>query len=155
MPFVPASVYNPRRVLVTFAGVPLIGRAPGRSITASRDARTWTSIDGTNGEFKRRRSRVKSGTINVMLRGTAPANRPLGIVAKVDEKHGNIFLPLAIVDTLNGALFLATKAYIETYPEMSYSTAEGDITWVFRCEDLDMTYPGVSLETLVRLGSLD
>lgn len=152
---IPSSVYDPRRVLVTFGPVPLLGRAPGRSISGRRDVPTWSSVTGTNGEFVRRRSRTKSGTIEVTLRGTAPVNRPLGILAKVDEKHGNIFLLLAVTDTLNGGLLLGTKAYIETYPEMNYSTTEGDITWRFRCEDLDMTFPGVSLETLVRLGSLD
>ncbi len=153
MVFIPATVYDPRRVLVTFGPVPLIGRAPGRSITARRDVSTWSTVDGTNGEFRRRRSRKKSGTVEVVLRGTAPANRGLGILAKIDEKHGNIFGLLAVTDTLNGALFLSTEAYIETYPDMSYSTTEGDITWRFRCDDLNMTYPGISLETLVRLGS--
>ncbi len=155
MASIPASVYDPSRILVTFGPIPLIGRAPGKAIDIRRDVPTWRSIDGTNGEFKRVRSRKKSGTVEVVLRGTAPANRGLGILAKIDEKHGTInSFPLAITDTLNGGFFLSTSAYIETYPGMSYSSTEGDITWRFKCDELDMLYPGVSLETLgVRLGS--
>lgn len=155
MAFVPASVYDPRRVLVTFGPVPLIGRAPGRSITIRRDVPTWRSVDGTNGEFKRVRTRKKSGTIEVTMRGTAPVNRGLGILAKLDERNGSLIGTIAVTDTLNGGLLLSTKAYIESFPEMSYGSAEGDITWRFICDDLDMLYPGISLETLVRLGSLN
>ena len=154
MASIPSSVYDPSRILVTFGPVPLIGRSPGKSIDVRRDATTWSTVDGTNGEFKRRRSRKKSGTIEVTLRGTAPANRGLGILAKIDEAHGNLIGLLAITDTLNGALFMSTSAFIETYPGMSYGVQEGDITWKFRCDDLNMTYPGISLETIgVRLFS--
>lgn len=155
MASIPASVYDPSRVLVTYGIIPLIGRAPGRSITIRRDATTWSTVDGTNGEFKRRRSRKKSGTVEVVFRGTAPVNRGLGILAKIDERNGTLSsAPLAITDTLNGALFLSTDAFIETFPDMVYGQQEGDITWRFRCNELDMTYPGISLETLgVRLFS--
>ena len=55
----PATVYDPRRVIVTFGLLPIRGYAPGRFITARRDASTWSTVDGTNGEFKRFRSRKK------------------------------------------------------------------------------------------------
>lgn len=140
---------------MTFGPIPLIGLAPGRFITGRRDVATWTSVDGTNGEFKRIRSRKKSGTVEVVLRGTAPVNRVLGILARSDERAGSVFSTLAVTDTLNGALFLSRSAYIERFPEMVYSKDEGDITWKFICDDLDMMYPGTSLETVsLRLGSI-
>ncbi len=151
----PPTFYDPTRVLVTFGFDPLIGRAPGKSLDIQRNAVTWRSVNGVDGEFKRVRSRDKSGTIEVVLRGTAPANRRLGILAKVDETHGTIILPLVITDTLNGALFLSTSAHIETYPGMGYGTTEVDIRWRFKCDELDMTYPGLSIEGLVRLGIVD
>ena len=155
MAAVPSSVYDPRRILVTFGPLPLVGLAPGRFVTARRDAATWSTVDGTNGEFKRIRSRKKSGSVEVILRGTAPVNRVLGILANADERAGNVFATLAVTDTLNGALFFSRSAYIERFPEMVYSKEEGDIAWNFICDDLDLTYPGLSLETtIVRLGSL-
>ena len=151
---IPATVYDPRRVVVTFGLLPLRGFAPGRFITVRRDVPTWSSVDGTNGEFKRKRSRKKSGTIEVTLRGTAPVNRALGIIAKFDERSGNVFAKLAITDTLNGGFFFSGDAYIETYPDMVYGQQEGDITWRFRCDDLNLTYPGLSIETTaLRFGS--
>jgi hypothetical protein len=149
---IPPTFYDPTRILVTFGLVPLLGRAPGASLKIRRDVPIWTSIDGTNGELKRRRSRKKSGTIDVVLRGTAPANRGLGTLAKIDETHGSIIQPLVITDTLSGALYLSQHAYIEMLPDMNYSTVEGDITWRFKCDELDMSYPGVSIEGLARLG---
>ena len=150
----PPTFYDPKRVVAVFGITPLIGRAPGKSLDIQRDAVTWRSVNGVDGEFKRVRSRSKSGTIEVVLRGTAPANRALGVQAKFDEKHGTIILPLVITDTLNGALFLSTSAYIETYPGMGYGTNEVDVRWRFRCDELDMTYPGLSIEGLIRLGSI-
>ena len=151
---VPATVYDPTRVIVTFGFLPLVSVAPGRFVTVRRDVPVWSKIHGTNGELKRIRSRPKSGTVEVVLKGTSPTNRALGILAKIDEENGNLFAPLAITDALNGGFFLSTEAYLEGYPEMSYGQQEGDITWRFICDDLDMTYPGLSLETaIVRIAS--
>ena len=155
MPALPSTVYDPRRIIVTFGPLPVVGLATGRFLTARRDVGTWSTVDGTNGERKRIRSRNTSGTVEVTLRGTAPVNRALGILTKVDERSGQVFAPLAVTDTLNGALFFSKSAYIERAPDMVYSSTEGDITWKFICDDLKMNYPGLSLETVaLRIGSL-
>jgi hypothetical protein len=145
----PATVYDPTRVIITFGLMPLIGVAPGRFVSVRRDVPVWSKVHGTNGELKRIRSRPKSGTVDVVLKGTSPANRALGVLMKVDEEHGTLLAPLAITDALNGGFFLSTEAYIEGFPEMSYGQQEGDVTWRFICDDLDNTYPGLSLETTV------
>ena len=151
---VPATVYDPTRVIVTFGAMPLLNVSPGRFVTVRRDEAVWSKVHGTNGELKRIRSRPKSGTVEVVLKGTSPSNRALGILTKIDEEHGSVLAPLAITDALNGGFFLGTEAYIERFPEMTYGQQEGDITWRFICDDLDMTYPGLSLETtIVRLAS--
>lgn len=154
MSSIPPTAYDPRRIVITFGVVPLLGLAPGRFVTIRRDAATWSTADGTNGEFKRIRSRKKSGTVEVILRGTAPVNRLLSVLAKIDERNGGIFAPLAVTDTLNGGFFFAKDSYIERMPEMVYSKDEGDIAWKFICPDLDMTFPGLSLETVIRLQSV-
>lgn len=155
MSFTP-TVYDPRRVIITFGPLPLTGLAEGRFVTIRRDVATWSNIDGTNGERKRIRTRRRGGTIEVILRGTAPVNRLLSVLARVDERAGNVFAPLAVTDTLNGGFFFSKSAYIERFPEMVYSKGEGDVAWKFVCDDLDMTFPGLSLETsIVRLGGLE
>lgn len=151
----PPTFYDPTRTLVTFGIAPLIGRAPGKSLDIRRDSPMWKTVKGTNGEMKRVRNRDKGGTIEVVLRGTAPANKVLGLLAKVDETHGTIIQPLVITDTLNGALFISTSAYLEAYANMGYATSEGDVRWRFKCDELDMTYPGLSVEGLVRLSAID
>lgn len=149
MAVIPATVYDPRRVFVTFGPVILRGYAPGRAITIRRDATVWKPVDGTNGELKRTRSRKKRGTVDIILRATAPTNRALGILVKIDETSGNVLFPMAVTDTLNGSLHFSAKAYIEGFPEMSYGREEGDISWRFICDEIDMLYPGLSAETLV------
>ena len=150
MAFFPPTVHDPTRVVAIWAALPLTGFAPGRFITVRRDAPVWTTVDGTNGEFKRVRSRKKSGTVEIVLRASSRTNRALGIFLKADENSGTIIAPLTITDTLNGSLHFSSRAYIERFPEMSYSVEEGDILWRFRCDEIDMQYPGLSAETLVR-----
>ena len=96
------SAYNPERVIVVFGVVPILGYASGTFITIRRDEPVWSSVQGTNGEFKRVRNRTKSGTVELTLRGTAPPNRPLGLLLNLDELSGGIILPLVITDILNG-----------------------------------------------------
>lgn len=150
MGFLPPTVYDPARVLVTWGGLPIIGYGPGRFVTARRDRAVWKSVDGTHGEMARIRSRVKTGTIEVVLRSTSPTNRALGVLMKTDETTGNIVAPFVVTDTINGSLHASLDAYLEGYPEASYGRQEGDTVWRFKCKALDMQYSGFSVETLVR-----
>lgn len=154
MALFPPTVYDPKRVVVIWGRLPIRGYAPGRFVTVRRDAPVWTTKDGTNGEFKRVRSRKKSGTVELILRATSPLNRVLGIILKADENSGNIIQRLTISDTLNGSLHFSPGAYIERFPEMNYATGEGDVLWRFVCDELDMQYSGLSAETLVRTRTL-
>ena len=43
---------------------------------------------------------------------------------------------------------MGRNAYIEQYPEKMYGTNETDTSWRFRCEDMKLTFPGASLETV-------
>jgi hypothetical protein len=145
---VPASVHDPQRIIANFGPVPLIGLAPGRFVTVRRDVQTWQTIEGTNGEFKRRKARRRSGTFEFVFRGSAPINRLLSVLLQVDENTGGVFQSISVADSLNGGLFSGTNAYIQNYPEKIYSGKEVDTIWTFRCEDLKMTFPGTSLESL-------
>ena len=144
------TVYDPTRVSVIWGALAIKGYAPGRFITMRRDDPVWTTVVGTNGEFKRTRQRNKSGTVELTLRSTHAVNRALGILLKADESSGLMIAPLVIIESLNGALVATTDAWLERYPEMSYGTDEGDTVWRWRCNEIDMGYSGLSVETLKR-----
>lgn len=144
----PPTVYDPKRTIVTYGPIPMAGYAPGTYVRVTRNAVVYRTITGTNGEYKRIRTRNRSGTVEVTLRGTSPVNRLLSIIAQTDENGGSIFAPISIADTLNGGLFFGRNAYIDRYPAKSYGLNEGDTTWSFRCEDLVMTFPGASAESV-------
>ncbi len=141
--------YDPKRVSVIWGPLPIHGFAPGSFVTVRRNVNLWRQEPGTNGEMPRLQSVNKSGTVTVTLRHTSTANRPLGIFVKADEGGGGMIQPLAVADALNGGLFFGGNAYIDRYPDVSYALNEPDITWTFFCEELDMTLPGFSIETLL------
>lgn len=142
--------HDPRRTLVTWGPVPIRGYAPGTFVTASRIAPIWRTIEGTQGEMRRMRRSSTAGVVEVTVRQTSEANRVLGILAKWDETSGTIIMPLAVTDTLNGGLHYSGSAYIERYADASYGQTEGNTTWTFRCDELDNTYPGLSVEVLAQ-----
>ena len=142
----PPSLYNPGRVRVFWGGIPLLGFAPGTFLSITRDEPTWKTVRGTNGEVKRIKQSGKSGLIELTLRQSTFANRLLGVMHKVDEEASGIILPLAVADQSGGALAYAPEAFIDKYAALSYGRDEPDIVWSFVCNDLDITYPGFTLE---------
>ncbi len=138
--------YDPRRTILTFGVIPLLGYAPGTFVSARRVSPTWRTVAGTNGEMRRMRRSGTAGVIEATFRQTSEANRILGILHKIDETTAAIIAPLAITDTLNGALQFTVDAYIESYAPITYGTTEPNIVWTFRCDELEMNYPGLSFE---------
>lgn len=143
----PPTIYDPARVTFIFGTVPIKDFAPGSFISVSRDEPVWKKVKGTNGELRRIKQNVKSGVVTITLRHTSPFNRLLGVALAVDESHPTIILPITILDSLNGTLVSSIEAYIDRYPDLAYTQTEPNLTWSWTCNELNITYPGFSIES--------
>lgn len=126
-----AFTYDPKRVIVTFGGVPIFGFADGSfvSVTAANDR--FTKKVGADGEVARVRGNDDTSEVTITLMATSPSNTYLSQILGVDRLTNLGQLPLQIVDLSGSVLFFWPLAWIKKAPDVEFSKEVGDRAWVF------------------------
>jgi hypothetical protein len=103
---------DPKLVIITFGGVPLIGFAEEK-ITLSKVEDTFSEMVGCGGETARIRSNNNNWTSKIMFLQTSPSNDYLSRVAMRDELANVGILPFTCRDAIGTTLFFTKGAYIK------------------------------------------
>lgn len=137
--------YDPKLVVVTFAGIQIQGYAAGTFVRVEREVDAYSKEAGSAGDVTRVRSRNRSGSVTVTLQAEAPTNDLLTVRAKLDELS-NAGSGALMVKNINGTTICQAKdAWIRKMPNVEYADAANPREWVLDCAELNMTVGGATI----------
>jgi hypothetical protein len=124
------KTYNPKKVLLTFGGIPISGYAKGTFIKVTPAADTFTKKVGADGEVARAQSSDDTSEVTITLMKTSDSNVYLNTIKESDKLIDDGVLPLSITDLSSGreAMFWA-QAWIKKAPDKEYGDDVPDRTW--------------------------
>lgn len=143
--------YRPKEVILTVCGFVVEGWS---SLTIARNSPSFRQIRGIRGKNSRVRMRDKSATIRVSLTQTSLANDVFSELLSLDEDTGAERLEVVIKDSAGTSLFSSTTAYIENFPETTYSASQTERTWILLCDKMDSHFVGGNAEQGIDFGSI-
>jgi hypothetical protein len=123
--------YDPKKVLITFGGVPLSGYADGTFVQIDPNSETWTKKVGADGEVARGLSNDNTHTIQITLMQTSLSNIYLRTVMNSDKLTGLGMLPLTITDSNMLEIHSWAQAWVSTDPSTGRAKETTDVQWTF------------------------
>jgi len=126
------KTYNPKKVLLTFGGIPISGFAKGTFIKVTPSADTYTKYVGADGEVARAQSSDDTSSVEITLMKTSDSNAYLNTIKESDKLIGDGVLPLSITDLSTGqeVMFWA-QAWIKKAPDKEYGDDVPTRNWTF------------------------
>lgn len=143
--------YRPGEVTFTVCGYLVEGWT---SIAVARNAPIFKQIRGIRGKNSRVKLRDASGTIRIGLTQTAISNDVFSELVSLDRSTGTVRLEVVIKDTAGTSLFSSTTAYIESFPETTFSASQTERNWTILCDAMDGYFVGGNAEQGVDFGSI-
>jgi len=124
--------YDPKKVIITFGGVPLAGFADGTFVSISaNDSDGFKKQVGADGEVVRSKSNDNTHGVEVTLLQSSLSNNYLSGIRATDKITGKAKLPLSITD-LNGlSLHFWPQAWIKGDPDWDYGKEASERKWSF------------------------
>src|SRR4051812_38937216 len=93
------KTFNPKKVAITYNGVPITGFAKGSFVEADQNADTFTLDVGSDGEAARTQSADESGNVKITLMQQSASNDYLSQRHAIDRKSALGTGVLQIEDT--------------------------------------------------------
>jgi hypothetical protein len=134
--------YDPKKVAVIVAGVPMGGFADGSFITAERTNDSFSKVSGSDGIVSRAKSNDKSGSIKITLQQTSPSNDVLAGIQLLDEMTNTGIVPVIIQDFSGRSTFVSAFAWIKKPPAGEFTKEISNREWEFECADIDLRHGG-------------
>ena len=126
-----AKTYDPKKIVITFAGIPLSGFADGTFIQVTQPAQRFTKHVGADGEVARARSNDDTHEVTITLLQTSLSNTYLSQMAEADRISNLGIGSLQITDLNGTTLRLWPQAWIRQDPEMQDGKEISDRAWIF------------------------
>jgi hypothetical protein len=124
--------YDPKKVVITFGGVPLTGFADGDFISVSaNDGDGFKKQAGADGEVARAQSSDNTHNVSVTLMQSSLSNSYLSTIRNTDKLTGKSILPLSITDLNGGSLHFWPQAWIKGDPTWGYGKELKERQWTF------------------------
>ena len=131
MPNLLVTTYDPKKVVVSFGGVPLSGYAEGTFISiAANDGDGFKKHVGADGEVNRAKSNDNTHEVTITLLQSSQYNDYLSEVRNKDKQDGNNILPLEISESNGDSLHSWPQAWVHGDPSWEYANDSGERTWV-------------------------
>ncbi len=143
--------YRPGEVTLSICGYVVEGWT---SIAIARNTPTFKQIRGIRGKNTRVMNADTSGTIRVNLTQTSVANDVFSELLAMDKRFATNRLEVTIKDNSGTSLFSSIKAYIESYPETTFSASQTERNWTILCDSMDGYFIGGNAEQGFDLGSI-
>jgi hypothetical protein len=125
------ATYDPKKVIITFGGVPLSGFADGTFINVTGASDTFVKSVGADGEVARGRSNDETCEVTLTLMQTSLSNVYLNTVKEADKISSSGVKPLSITDLSGTGLMFWPQAWIRKAPDVEYAKEVGDRAWIF------------------------
>jgi hypothetical protein len=123
------TTYDPKKVIVTFGGMPIGGYADGTFIQIDPSGDFFSKKVGADGEVARSMSNDNTHTVGITLQQSSLSNQYLSTCKNLDKLTGLGMLPLSITD-LNGAtLYFWAQAWVSADPSWGYAKENTDRGW--------------------------
>ena len=139
--------FDPKKIVVTYNGVPLIGMADGTFLTVERRNDSVDMYVGSTGESIAAGNQDTSGTAVVTLAGSSQSNDILSISIRSAEQ-GAMLPSVFQAKDLNGRTVVFSRdAYIMKQPSVTYGKTGSDMNreWTIVCGHLDFIVGGSAL----------
>jgi hypothetical protein len=121
--------YDPKKVIISFGGVPLGGYADGTFVQIEPGSETWVKKVGADGEVSRSLSNDNTHTIQITLKQMSLSNIYLRTVMNADKLTGLGMLPLTFTDMNTGEEHFWPEAWVATNPSLGRAKEETDLQW--------------------------
>jgi hypothetical protein len=130
------NTYDPKKILVSFRGIPLTGFAPDTFVSVDRNEDAFTLVVGSDGETTRTQNRNRSGTVTLTLMSGSQSNSLMAAIAARDEQSGD-GTGEVLVKELNGATLVSGKtAWVRKVPTVEFAKDDTTRTWVLEADEL-------------------
>jgi len=124
------KTYDPKKVVVTFGGVPITGWADGDMIEVSpNDADGFKKQVGADGEVGRSMSSDNTHSVDFNLMQTSQVNDYFSGIRNMDKLTGMAILPLSITDLNGVSLHFWPEAWIKGDPTWGYAKELKERKW--------------------------
>lgn len=125
------QTWDPKSVVITFAGITITGFAAGTFIVAEEATDRFTKVVGADGEVARSQSRDESGTVTITLLGSSEVNKLLSDQLKADAKSGSGTGSFMMKDTKGTTIISSDRAWIRRRPNFEGAVEVTNREWIF------------------------
>ena len=122
---------DPSEFTITYGTHTISGYADGTYIGVTKNANTFDSVKGADGEAARVMTNNNSATITVTLLQTSQSNTVLSGFSQIDRKTGAGALPLFIKDNNGDTAGGGSIAWVQKDPDISNSKTVEPRAWTF------------------------
>lgn len=125
------KTYDPRKMIISFGGIPITGFADGTFIQVTTNTDSFTKKIGADGEVGRSRGNDDTSEVTITLIQTSQSNTYLSGIHAADKLTNSGAFPLLITDLLGKTLFFWDSAWIKKLPDFEAGKEISDRAWVF------------------------
>lgn len=131
------SQYNPKEVIVTFAGLSIKGFTDEDFVSVERTTEANSSSVGANGEVTVNISNDDRKMITLRLRQLSGDNALLSGIFNTQRIAGTpLISPIAIKNGLGIELHTAPEAWIKNEPDADFGNEAGQREWVIEAANM-------------------
>ncbi|GHV79125.1 hypothetical protein AGMMS49944_09160 [Spirochaetia bacterium] len=125
------TTYDPKKVIITYGGVPIGGYADGTFIQVDAAEAYFAKKVGADGEVTRSMSNNNTHSVAITLQQSSLSNQHLSTCKNLDKLTGLGMLPLSITDLNGGTLFFWPQAWVVQDPPWGFAKENTDRAWGF------------------------
>lgn len=131
------KTYDPKKVVIAFAGARLTGFADGSMVKVTPRADLYSYKKGTDGEGARVRMNDRGGEIEIVLLWSSSSLDYINAKMAQDEANDTGSGVFTVNDERSFTLLNASSAWVKRRPDVEFSNELGSRTIVFECEDIE------------------
>lgn len=128
--------YNPRDIIITFAGIIFEGYADGEFVSIEAPEDAFSLYIGADGHGVRAATNNFAGTVTATLSQASKTNELLSALHALDRASGEGVGPLSIKDLNGTSLYAAATAWIKKQPTAGFAKTVGTRAWVIETDIL-------------------
>lgn len=141
-----AKTFNLKKLYALFNGQRITGAPDGDFVTIEADGNRSETVVGADGETMRSIQNRPGGTITFVVQYGSPA---VAIFEqhRTDDAEGEEPATIRIATEDGSYSADANVAWLEVDPSPAFSRQAGDLTYVFRCADLNQFFGPMPVRT--------
>lgn len=135
--------YNPKKVILTVLGLPIIGFAEDTFIKVSRNEDLFSVEVGADGNVTRVMNANKTGRFEITLQQSSPSNSALYAQVNLDERTGRAVGPTLLKDGNDVATFAeGLNSWVVKAPDLGRGKKLNQVDWIIEAEEVNILQSG-------------